>query len=254
MSGDGDFRLLIIPADGSETRSWDLSMRRVRLLKAAAWLAGVVLVVGVASWGWLAFRSSQLPALRARVAELESEQARVAELASQLELLEERYGAIRGMFGVDSIPDPSDLWLPPPDRPSRTAPADPSGSAPIAWPLSRPGFVTQPLLDGADAEHPGLDIAVPTDTWIRAAGAGVVVAVGEDPVYGHFVRLDHGEGLTTLYGHASLTTVRAGQRVRRNEVIGLSGSSGRSTAPHLHFEVRLDGEPVDPLEYVRQPG
>jgi len=121
---------------------------------------------------------------------------------------------------------------------------------PESWPLSEAGFVTQTLLADAGADHPGLDIAVPVGTWIRAAGAGVVVDVGEDPVYGYFVTLDHGDGLVTLYGHAERTFVSRGQQVRRNEVIALSGNSGRSTAPHLHFEVRRDGEALDPTTFV----
>ena len=115
--------------------------------------------------------------------------------------------------------------------------------------------MTQGLLEGErrQQEHPGLDIAVATDSYIRAAGAGTVVDVGEDPVYGRFVVLDHGDGYTTLYGHASLNLVARGQRVRENEVIALSGSTGRSTAPHLHFEVLLNGEAVDPFTLVHQP-
>jgi murein DD-endopeptidase MepM/ murein hydrolase activator NlpD len=98
-----------------------------------------------------------------------------------------------------------------------------------------------------------LDIAVPTDSYVRAAGAGTVVDVGEGPVYGRFVVVDHGDGYTTLYGHASMTLVTRGEQVRQNEVIALSGSTGRSTAPHLHFEVLHDGEAVDPLTLVHQP-
>jgi murein DD-endopeptidase MepM/ murein hydrolase activator NlpD len=90
-------------------------------------------------------------------------------------------------------------------------------------------------------------------SYIRASGPGVVTKAGTDAVYGEFVLIDHGSGLETLYGHASRLLVKPGDRVNRHEVIALSGSSGQSSAPHLHFEVRLDGKPVDPLTYVRQP-
>ena len=89
---------------------------------------------------------------------------------------------------------------------------------------------------------------------LPAPGGGAVVDVGEDAVYGRYVVIDHGEGTATLYGHASTTFVRLGQRVRERQVIALSGSTGRSTAPHLHFEVLVNGEPVDPLTFVEQPG
>jgi len=72
-------------------------------------------------------------------------------------------------------------------------------------------------------------------------------------VYGRYVVIDHGQGYATLYGHASLNLVSLGQTVREREVIALSGSTGRSTGPHLHFEILIDGEPVDPLTMVQQP-
>lgn len=254
MSNPRDYQVILVPKDGGPTRTWELSARRVALIKGGLiTLAGVaVLAFGVGLL--LAFQASRLPALRAEVASLRAENMQVESLALQLQTLEDSYGSIRSMFGVDSIRDPSDLWLPPSNQPTRSAPSDPTEARPTSWPLSERGFITQALLAGAGAEHPGLDIAVPTDSYIRAAGAGVVIDVGEDPVYGRFVTLDHGDGYTTLYGHASTTTVAAGQRVRRNEVIALSGNTGRSTAPHLHFEIRLDGEPVDPLQFVSQPG
>jgi murein DD-endopeptidase MepM/ murein hydrolase activator NlpD len=88
---------------------------------------------------------------------------------------------------------------------------------------------------------------------VRATAAGQVVDVGEDPVYGFYVRLDHGQGYASLYAHTAETYVTSGQRVRSGEVIALSGSTGRSTAPHLHFEITLDGAAVDPLTLVRPP-
>ena len=121
------------------------------------------------------------------------------------------------------------------------------------WPLTEKGLVTQGLLDGEEGEHPGLDIAVQTDSYVRAAGGGIIAEVNIDEVYGRFVVIDHGSGYTTVYAHISAQLVVQGQRVREREVIALSGSSGQSTAPHLHFEILLDGSPVDPLSMVQQP-
>ena len=116
------------------------------------------------------------------------------------------------------------------------------------------GFVTQIHLQGTEGDHPGIDIAVPTDSYIRAAGSGRVGRAEEDPVYGRYILLDHGNGYETRYGHASLILVEEGATVRRGEVIGLTGSTGQSTAPHLHFEVLRNGIAVDPLSMVEQPG
>ena len=109
--------------------------------------------------------------------------------------------------------------------------------------------MTRSLTSGGSS-HPGLDIAVPQNTYIRAAGDGSVRAAGVDDVYGQYVVLAHGDDLETVYGHASRLLVTAGEQVRRGEVIGLSGSTGRSTAPHLHFEVRVRGRAVDPTMFV----
>jgi murein DD-endopeptidase MepM/ murein hydrolase activator NlpD len=120
--------------------------------------------------------------------------------------------------------------------------------------LTERGFVTQGLLEGGEGDHPGIDIAVPTDSYIRAAGSGRVLEAGEDSVYGQYILLDHGNGYETRYGHASMLLVAEGATVRRNEVIGLTGSTGQSTAPHLHFEVVRNGTAIDPLSMVERPG
>jgi murein DD-endopeptidase MepM/ murein hydrolase activator NlpD len=80
-----------------------------------------------------------------------------------------------------------------------------------------------------------------------------VAEVGEDSIYGRYLVLEHGQGYRTLYAHTSHLLVNEGDLVRRNEVVALSGSSGRSTAPHLHFEILQDGVPIDPLSMVTQP-
>lgn len=112
------------------------------------------------------------------------------------------------------------------------------------------GWRTDPFT-GRPGGHSGIDLAVPMETPIYAALPGTVVtAAYSRNGYGHYVILDHGDGLTTLYGHCSLLLVQVGQRVETGNVIALSGSTGRSTGPHLHFEVRLDGERKDPREYL----
>src|SRR5437667_252198 len=86
----------------------------------------------------------------------------------------------------------------------------------------------------------------------RAAAGGVVEAAGTDPAYGLFVLLRHSSGYETMYGHASRLLVREGDSVQAGQVIALSGNSGRSTAPHLHFEIRREGKSLDPLTVVKQ--
>ena len=99
--------------------------------------------------------------------------------------------------------------------------------------------------------HTGMDLAVPTGTPVRAALPGTVtVSTYNRGGYGYYVMIDHGNGLSTLYGHNSQLLARVGQTVEAGDVIALSGSTGRSTGPHLHFEVRINGERTNPRSYL----
>ena len=98
--------------------------------------------------------------------------------------------------------------------------------------------------------HTGIDISTPTGNRVYAPANGTVVRVGWDKGYGRIVQVSHGFGMTTLFGHLSTARVMEGQRVRRGDLLALVGSTGRSTGPHLHYEVHLEGKPVNPLEYV----
>lgn len=98
--------------------------------------------------------------------------------------------------------------------------------------------------------HPGLDISAPLGTKILAPADGTVIFVGVKGGYGNAVTVDHGRGIVTHYGHMDAFNVRVGQAVRRGSVLGFVGSTGRSTAPHLHYEVWLNGSNQNPLTYI----
>jgi murein DD-endopeptidase MepM/ murein hydrolase activator NlpD len=156
-------------------------------------------------------------------------------------------------------PAPPGAVAPPPapaPAPARAAAAryEAGPSEPRHWPLEVTGFVTRgQVVPGDPAEsHPGIDVAVPEGSAVRAAGGGIVEQAGTDSAYGQFVLLKHPSGYESMYGHASRLMVQSGDSVQAGQVIALSGSSGRSTAPHLHFEIRLNGKTLDPLTMVKQ--
>lgn len=125
---------------------------------------------------------------------------------------------------------------------------------PSVWPVtgrvtSEYGMRRHPI-SGRNQLHAGIDIAVPTGTPVAATAAGKVVHAGPDGGYGITVVIDHGYGIRTLYAHNSRVTVQVGDEVQRGDVIALAGSTGASTGPHVHYEVRLNGRPVDPREYL----
>jgi murein DD-endopeptidase MepM/ murein hydrolase activator NlpD len=112
------------------------------------------------------------------------------------------------------------------------------------------GYRTDPIT-GATAFHAGIDFGAPCGTPIKAAGTGVVITAGfNSGGYGNMTLINHGNGLSTLYGHQSSIIVSAGQSVTQGQVIGYVGSTGKSTGCHLHFEVRVGGNPVDPTGYL----
>lgn len=101
-----------------------------------------------------------------------------------------------------------------------------------------------------DAYHSGIDVAAPAGAVIKAAADGTVTAAGWEGGYGIRVIIDHGFGIETLYGHCSKTLVKPGQKVKRGDPIARVGNTGVSTGPHLHYEVRLEGDAVDPEQYL----
>ena len=129
-----------------------------------------------------------------------------------------------------------------------------SGSGAMIWPVngvvtSPYGYRTHPIF-GTTIYHSGIDIGVAYGTPVHAADGGVVVEAGWISGYGYAVIIDHGNGLSTLYGHNQELAVSEGQSVSQGQVIAYAGSTGNSTGPHVHFEVRANGDPVDPSAYL----
>lgn len=129
-----------------------------------------------------------------------------------------------------------------------------SGSGQMIWPVN--GVITSPFgyrthpIFGRQILHSGIDIGVDEGTPVHAADGGVVVEAGWISGYGYCVIIDHGNGTSSLYGHNSSLAVSSGQAVSQGQVIAYAGSTGNSTGSHVHFEVRVGGEPVDPSAYL----
>ena len=118
------------------------------------------------------------------------------------------------------------------------------------WNASSYGWRVDPFT-GERAMHEGIDFVSPPGMSIRAAAAGIVITAERHPQYGNLVEIDHGKDLTTRYAHASRMLVKAGQLVKRGQKIAEVGTTGRSTGPHLHFEVRVRGLPQNPDRFLR---
>ena len=99
--------------------------------------------------------------------------------------------------------------------------------------------------------HTGLDFRAEYGAPVRASGAGQVIAAEYAGGYGNMVEIDHGNGVSTRYGHLASIAVSPGEAIAAGVIVGRAGSTGRSTGPHLHYETRIDGEPVDPQRFLR---
>jgi murein DD-endopeptidase MepM/ murein hydrolase activator NlpD len=108
-------------------------------------------------------------------------------------------------------------------------------------------------LGGPGTFHPGTDFGAPMGTPIHAAGDGIIAFAGVESGYGNYTCIQHASNLATCYGHQSLILVKTGDKVKQGQVIGLVGSTGYSTGPHLHFEVRINGQVTDPLPFLLPP-
>src|SRR5208283_5407185 len=134
-------------------------------------------------------------------------------------------------------------------------PQIPRTIVPSIWPVR--GQITAGFgqrmdpFSGEGAFHPGVDISVPFGTRVEAAADGIVLEAGPESGYGNQILIDHGYGLTTKYGHLSRIFVVVGQVLKRGQVIGAVGMTGKTTGPHLHYEVHVHDTPVNPARYLR---
>jgi murein DD-endopeptidase MepM/ murein hydrolase activator NlpD len=243
----------------------------VRTLVGIGALGLIGVVVVAALYGPIVTAAARVPVLEREAAGLRAENARVTELAQRLDEAEARYAHLRGMLGggvaIPELRADSGRARPAADEPLYVAPpivartprtdttGEPAGpSVPHLWPLSASSYRTRGLAQGDPLveTHAGLDLAVPVGSEVRAAGGGLVRRTGTDSAYGEYVLLAHPEGYETMYGHLSRVFVTTGTMVGAGQLVALSGNSGRSTAPHLHFEVRRNGRSVDPTSLVRE--
>ena len=168
------------------------------------------------------------------------------EVSEALTMLEERTAVRRTSIGQLAVMMQKDV-----PGASSFLGDDTPVTTPTGWPTN--GFISSGYglrWNGAEF-HQGIDIAAEMGTPIVATADGVVTIAGWNAGgYGNMVDIDHGSGVSTRYGHASAVVVTPGQRVRRGQIIAYVGSTGHSTGPHLHYEVRLSGQPVNPTSYL----
>ncbi len=258
---------IVVHQDGTPvSRTWRLSLWTIRAALVLAAVIAALLLIGVALYLPIATQAARVPGLVRERDRLQVESRRISELVAALDSAERRYDRIRDMLGADVVVDPMRRTASLPISPAITARAagrpsryESGGSIPSHWPLDETGFVTRGQASGGTGDdrggdaHPGIDIALPIGTAVRASGGGTVLEAGEQAEYGRYVLVEHPEGYQTVYGHLSRIAVAPGALVGAGQVVGLTGNTGNSSAPHLHFEIRQNGSSIDPRTLLKEP-
>ncbi len=251
----------MIHRDGTvDSKSLRVPLWVVRTLTTLGAVLALTVIVAAIAFTPIARSAARVPSLEREIDQLREENLQVRELAATVGRLEGTYSQVREMLGGEIVPPRPNAFFASLPMATPIKAALPGASSlfdrnqrmPLTWPLMDVGFVTREYIDAGPDEHPGIDVAVSMETPIRAAASGVVGEAGVDSIYGRYVLVEHINGYQTMYGHASRTLVVAGDSVVTGEVVGLTGSTGRSTAPHLHFEIRLNGRSVDPRQVIEE--
>jgi len=260
-----EFSVIIVPHDNRTTWNFRVSYR---WLYAFAAFAVVGLIVGLAfviTYGRIATLAHRSLSMTRENRHLRQQLTQVDSLRVELLELQALGLQMKSMLGIPlSGADSALVASLSPDARSPSIPHREEGgvgpgeqrlmldSMPSIWPVK--GYVTKEFQVTSGEKnpqyHPGMDIAAERSTPILAVADGIVEMSGFDETYGWMVEIDHGYGIRTVYGHNTRNLVNVGDRVTRGRTIAFVGSTGKSTAPHLHFEVRENGVPVDPRRYL----
>jgi murein DD-endopeptidase MepM/ murein hydrolase activator NlpD len=234
--------VIVAPHGSPKSRTWVLSLPLVVGVGALV-AAGIMLFVW---WGVevadLKARTRELATLREENDSLKQELRRVEELEGEIARLQELATRVRRWAGIGVTGESAEVAFAA-DRRDWVREQARLEELPTLCPVT--GWMSRGFEVGVDG-HAGIDFAGETGTEVVASAAGVVQFAGWDETFGNVVILDHGDGVTSLYGHNDSLLVESGETVSRGRPIAHLGNTGRSSAPHVHFEVRLEGEPLDP--------
>jgi murein DD-endopeptidase MepM/ murein hydrolase activator NlpD len=260
------FSVIVAPHDNANVRNFRISYTAMYVLAGVVGLCVLSVVILLATFGRLVVKASRADRLADENARLVAETAQIDSLKTELFHVQALGLQIKTMLGLGLTAEDSTVvanLTPSVQSPSIADPFESVNETqdeqrelleaiPSTWPVR--GYVTREFdVTGGESQehyHPGMDIAASRNTPVRASADGVVTSSGWDEAYGYSVVIDHGFGLSTVYGHNARNLVKVGDRVNRGQTIAFLGSTGKSTAPHLHFEVRKNGVAEDPRKYL----
>lgn len=245
--------LMLVPDGTTAQRSVRMRYWLVKLIAGAVVFFVLAVLVFIVFYGEVLKQAARADTLSEENERLKLYQYKVKLLEDNLNRTHEVVSRLTALAGIDyQFPEiPSDSTLFAQFGQEGGATIDRPFGAGLGIPTGLPiqGFVTQDFeVESPDHYHPGVDIACGVGTPVLATAAGKVVSAAFDSVYGHLLVISHNDSLQTVYGHNDTLLVDVDQQVMAGSRVALSGNTGVSTAPHLHYEVRVNGKPIDPLK------
>ncbi len=261
--------IMIIPEGHNRVFSRTISSRLVKFIAVVLILWVALLVVMTFNYSGLSIKAAKGVMLEEENDNLRRYLARVVDIEESFKKNRELTARLAEMAGVDLeefdgqpridlqslARDYSDSAAIDSQLMKNRLPLSPEELARIRIPQGRPlyGWITRSYkvdVENENERHAGIDFAVKRGTSVAATASGVVVFAGWDKIMGNLVIINHDDNYQTLYGHNDKLLVEKGQEVLKGDIIAFSGNTGRSSAPHLHYEIRKDGESIDPTQYL----
>ncbi|NLI15966.1 MAG: M23 family metallopeptidase [candidate division Zixibacteria bacterium] len=259
--------ILIIPEGKEPSYNFRLSVKTLKILGGVVCIWVLLMITGTIFLGKLLDRSRQVEILAEKNQKLMEQNARVIEIEKEYKKNRELMARIAGLAGIDlesvGPNQESNYYIGAADTQRGNVTGIPGDGASLPerqldslrTPQGRPlyGWITRNFNPGENYgkdKHDGVDIAVKEGTPVTATATGEVSFAGWDEDFGNMVIIDHGNGYKTIYGHNQKLLVEVGDKVFKGKVVALSGNSGKSSAPHLHYGITKDGEPIDPAPYL----
>jgi murein DD-endopeptidase MepM/ murein hydrolase activator NlpD len=247
--------IIITPHHKAGQISLEFSYTALRWLAVLGAVLLLLVVFFIVNYGHIYWRAGQYELMRKRQKEMETEFGKLADLKAEISRMKATEGKLNSMLGISSQPEtiavekirdsqsavPETMAAAPP--PAQGTPESRRNVVPAIMPAK--GWVSAGISPG----HPGVDIAAREGDPVWAAADGQVVFAGWDSYFGYKVEIKHSDKYATMYGHNAKLMVKAGDRVKQGQVIGLVGTTGKSSGPHLHYEVKVDGQPANPTNY-----
>jgi murein DD-endopeptidase MepM/ murein hydrolase activator NlpD len=242
------YSIVVTSTDSDSSKHLFLSKRSLILFLTLVVVVIIILIAAVVSYSRIYYKALQAEMLQRRNEKIEKEFTKIGDIVENLKSAELNNRKIKLMLGIEKTPEPVEPSVDevPAEHYDRISLyLDEKDNIPSLLPTI--GQISRTFGPG----HGGIDIAAPRFSPVIATASGMVTNTGWDSLYGRYVTIEHNRNYSTFYGHLYSIDINNGVRVSSGEVIGTVGSSGKSTSPHLHYEVRFRDTPVDPIGYIR---